>query len=161
MGRLWLRIALICRGFQPVAPQRLPGQGEGALHNVTRGAGRVPVPVAPLPQAELPGAQSDPADSFRFPRRPDISYVHRSETTVSQRVRTTAHGRWMPTSSFSLRQQGTATHASSPDHGPLRGLPGAIGNHRRRARRFGAKLDGNRRVGILGERTQRRRAIGA
>jgi hypothetical protein len=40
-------------------------------------------------------------------------------------------------------------------------LPAATGNHNRRAPRSGAKLDGNRRVGILGEHTQRRRAIGA
>src|SRR5258705_7104307 len=100
-------------------------QGEGALHNITRGAGRVPVPVAPLPRAELPGAQSDPADSS------DSLYVQISHTTtvvrrrLGERLRTTSHGRWMPTSSFSLRQQGTATHASSPDHGSrsLRGLP--------------------------------------
>jgi hypothetical protein len=40
-------------------------------------------------------------------------------------------------------------------------LPGATSNHRRRARQSGPKLDGNRRVGILGERTQRGPAIGA
>ena len=43
----------------------------------------------------------------------------------------------------------------------IAGLPGATGNHRRRSQRSGAKLDVNRRVGILGERTQRRQAIGA
>jgi hypothetical protein len=40
-------------------------------------------------------------------------------------------------------------------------LPGATGNCHRRAQPSGAELDGNRRVGMMGERTQRRRAIRA
>ena len=66
-----------------------------------------------------------------------------------------------------LRQQGTATHDKvtglrfTVGEPRIAGLPGATGNHRRRAKLSGAKLDVNRRVGISGERTQRRRAIGA
>lgn len=60
----------------------------------------------------------------------------------------------------------STTRTSSPSPWclvPMRiaGLPAATGNHRRRAHRPGAKLDGNRRVGMLGKCTQRRRAVGA
>jgi hypothetical protein len=58
------------------------------------------------------GLAAQPVNAHRHPRG-------------GEQLRTTSHGRWMPTSSFSLRQQGTATHASSSDHGSrsLRGLP--------------------------------------
>jgi hypothetical protein len=43
----------------------------------------------------------------------------------------------------------------------IAGLPGATGDRHHLVPRSGAELDGNRRVGIIGDRTQRRRAIGA
>jgi hypothetical protein len=44
---------------------------------------------------------------------------------------------------------------------PIAGLPGATRNRHHRAQPSRPELDGNRRVGIVGERTQRRRAVGA
>jgi hypothetical protein len=43
----------------------------------------------------------------------------------------------------------------------IAGLPGATGDRHHLVPRSGAELDGNRRVGIISDRTQRRRAIGA
>jgi hypothetical protein len=100
-------------------------------------------------------------------RPPQLQRIHRSHrrmrgSATRQRPRRSHAPAWRR-DHLELRPRPTQVQR---DHGSrslrrLPSLPGATGNRHHQAPRAGAELDDNRRVGIMGDRTQRRRAIGA